>query len=225
MIKDWINSFIKESFGFESLSSVIKDSFLIKAQHISTFILSLVVSFWVAIWEGLKDYLSGGAGPLSVWLSQNIYDPNQAIKWLFLFVVFDNALGYYKSRSTTLIGGILKTSEGFNSGLFLKSWMRFGIQVAFVAFMFNLSILYPQLQLGLVTHTMMFAFLLATFKSAWDNGYAVGVISEDVYQLVNTVLDLKKFFRIFKSKHFIKEDYDKSKNQETEGKSSKRSSE
>ena len=222
IIKSWINDFIRESFGFTSILSMFKESLLIKVQYISTYLLSLSISFWIVVWDGFKDYVTGSEGSLDSWIGKNVYNPTQAIKLLFLFVLLDNLLGYIKSRSTFLVGNIIKDPENFDSGKFLKSWVRFGIQVFFVAGLFNLDLIYPYLQLGLVTHTIMFAFLIATFISAWNNAYSTNIVSEEAHQLVTTVLDLKKILRIFKSKYLDKHENNNSKKHKDEDQPTKR---
>lgn len=187
---------LAQEFGFHSLSAVFQESFLLNGKYIGIYITSLLGSISLAIWE----YVAEGKGSLHNYIELNIYKPSKAVLWLFIIVIVDILLGISKARATALINVPEKTPELADGNKFLRSIVKFILQIFFIMFLTNLSTLYPVMSSSLViiTHGIMLAFIIATFLSAWNSGYLLGFIQKEVHEFVVSVLDLRKILSIFK---------------------------
>jgi hypothetical protein len=186
-------------FGFDSLSGFIKESLFLSPKYMNIYLFSFTASAMLTFFQGIiSRYIV-----ISEYFDINIYNPSKAIILLFIITIADIWLGTTKAVSRILVTGI-KEKEEIQGNKLIKSFSRFSVQVFFVSFLFNLSNLYGTLNVEWVVHSLMIAFIVGTFISAWNNAFVIGWLDKEVHGFILAIFDLKKvFYRFNKRKQDI----------------------
>jgi hypothetical protein len=184
-----INSVFND-MGFSSIGSFLKESLFFSPKYMNLYIFSFSIS---GIFTFLSESTTMHFTLLNEYISINVYNPSKAIKLLFAITLVDIWTGTTKSMSDSLVTGA-KEKQMVQGNKLVRSFLRFSIQVFFVGFLFNLSNLYSSLNVEWVVHSLMIAFIVGTFISAWNNAYLLGWLDKEVHGFILSIFDLKKIF-------------------------------
>lgn len=181
-----ISNLILESVGFESWSDLVLDTFAFRIKYIGLYF----IGFFVTVFNYILETLSKHHKFLEIMVSDYIYNPPRAVELLFVITIANVVLGFSRAR---------KFGQSADGEKFMKAFVRFTLQVVFIYFLFTLHKLYPEVVHVYMVHTLMIAFILSTFWSAWNNAYDLGFINEDVHEMIVNVLDIRKILPILKN--------------------------
>lgn len=127
----------------------------------------------------------------------NIFNPSKGIYILFGATFLDVLLGVSVAVASKKEDGTSK----FDSYKFGRAWVRFVTQIAFIFLFFQISIVWEMVNNWMVS-TLLLAFVLATFWSAFKNAYALGWIQPATYKMLERILSVEEVFNSVVKKMF-----------------------
>ena len=127
----------------------------------------------------------------------NIFDPSKGVYILFGATFLDVLLGVSVAVAAKKENGTSK----FDSYKFGRAWVRFVTQIAFIFLFFQISLVWDMVNNWMVS-TLLLAFVLATFWSAFKNAYALGWIQPSTYKMLEKILSVEEVFNSIVRKVF-----------------------
>lgn len=176
-IKAWIFLAI-ELVGFESFSDFLTSVFALKDK---------VQSFYT------YGFAFGMVLTIIKFLSQStaiyIFSPPAGIAILFGVSVFDFLLG--------LSNSITNTNTGVKAGKISRTFIRFAVQVIFVAILFNMNMVFPIFIQSWMVDTLLFVFTISTLWSAFQNARDLSWVTQDQFEMVESFINIKNLIPKF----------------------------
>jgi hypothetical protein len=181
--KNFVTLFI-ESIGFDSVQDLFLDTFSFRIKFIGIYVIGVLLSVTIQFFEIISRYNMN----LYAYIDLYVYSPAERIYLLLLITIVNFFLGIGKSRMNRI------DIDGYK---FAKAFIRFTIQVIFIAFLYNLSNTMAEFGLMFIVDVMAMVFILSTFWSAWNNARSLDLITEEQHQVVQSVFDIKNILSKF----------------------------
>jgi len=166
--------------GFESINDLMISVFALKTKVLTFytygFAIGGIVAFMRVISENTAVY---------------VYSPPAGIAILGGVSVLDFALGVSNS--------IVSKRADFNSWRIPRSVVRFIVQVAFVAIVFNMNLIWSIFIQSWMVDSLLLIFILSTLWSALENARDVRIITQDQFDMIEGFVNIKKLIAKIKS--------------------------
>jgi hypothetical protein len=167
--------------GFESINDLMVSVFALKTKVMTFytygFAIGGIVAFMRVISENTAVY---------------VYSPPAGIAILGGVSLMDFALGVSNS--------IVSKRSDFNSWRIPRSVVRFIVQVAFVAIVFNMNLIWSIFIQSWMVDSLLLIFILSTLWSAMENARDVKIITQEQFELIESFVNIKKLIAKIKTR-------------------------
>lgn len=170
---------ILDGMGFESITDYIQNVFVNKGLLISSGIITAVVC------------------SIDHFVNASIFSPSKGIYILFGATFFDVLLGISVAVANKKKDG----TSHFDAYKLGRAWMRLATQIGFIFLLFQISHVWPLVSSWMVS-TLLLAFVMATFWSAFKNAYKLKWIQPSTYEWLEKILSIQEIFNTVVKKMF-----------------------